>query len=88
MIIIEAIRNFVVFIWTFLIKPVIRTVFWLITARDCHHCKYHKYDRQGNGKRYYHFCCKVGTTKNYHTKCYYTITRKDFEKKQKKKRKK
>ncbi len=76
MIIIELIYKFVLWFWQYILKPIIRFFYWLITARDCKHCKY--YNRQIMAHRDH--CSKMEKDCSC-TECYHAITRKDFERK-------
>ena len=75
MIIIEAIINTAKAIF----KPVIKGLVWIITARDCDHCKHFEINPSMSVKRRDQ-CAKYNKCV-YGTKCYNTITRKDFERK-------
>ncbi len=75
MIIIELICAAGEWIWLNILKPLIRFPYWLITARDCRHCK-HSYWRN-----LYSLNCSKSGKDCYRTECYKTITRKDFERK-------
>lgn len=68
MIIIEAIINTLKAVF----KPVIKGLVWIITARDCEHCKHSK------KSIFFPLCIKNGKI-CYYTDCYNSITCFDFE---------
>lgn len=73
MIIIEFMRNFLKNIF----YVVLRFPFWLITARDCDHCKYHDYLLYDCGIA---DTCRIGNREKEDV-CKSTVTRKYFERK-------
>lgn len=74
MIILELICAAGSWIWYNILKPLIRFPYWIITARDCQHCKHYAWwNRCDHCDKYDSNCC--------FTACYQTITRKDFKRK-------
>ena len=83
MIIIEAIINAI----RYVALHVARFIFWIITARDCKHCKYRQWNRDGH--EWYEWGCYDYShyDRTYHkvtSECYNTITRKKFKRRTKK----
>lgn len=77
MIIIELICAAGNWLWHDVIKPLIRFLYWLITARDCRHCT-HSYLYR-TWMNHYVLKCDINDTECCCVECYHSITRKDFE---------
>ena len=87
MIILEVLEKLIIWIWRYILIPLVRFPVWLITARDCKHCKHYEHRvrwvefNRGTYPCHSYLCAANEGKWHTNTACYNSILRKDFERK-------